>query len=132
MTEKWKQEKWAEDVWYRGKVTRRSIIGWGGGAIGAMILLPEPWREAFGAATPFKVGSEQPLSGPGAAGGKTASRSASLVKDQASTRCAAATSADVGSWSDMDVMVQVTGVHPKGVASVPYQPSTPRNVRGTW
>ena len=72
MTEKWKQEKWAEDVWYRGKVTRRSIIGWGGGAIGAMILLPEPWREAFGAATPFKVGSEQPLSGPGAAGGKTA------------------------------------------------------------
>ena len=72
MTEKWKQEKWAEDIWYRGKVTRRSIIGWGGGAIGAMMLLPEPWREAFGATTPFKVGSEQPLSGPGAAGGKTA------------------------------------------------------------
>jgi branched-chain amino acid transport system substrate-binding protein len=72
MTEKWKQEKWAEDVWYRGKVTRRSIIGWGGGAIGAMMLLPEPWREAFGAAAAFKVGSVQPLSGPGAAGGKTA------------------------------------------------------------
>jgi branched-chain amino acid transport system substrate-binding protein len=72
MSEKWKQEKWAEDVWYRGKVTRRSIIGWGGGAIGAMMLLPEPWSKAFGAAKPFKVGTEQPLSGPGAAGGKTA------------------------------------------------------------
>ena len=29
MTEKWKHEKWAEDIWYRGKVTRRSIVGWG-------------------------------------------------------------------------------------------------------
>ena len=72
MTEKWKEQKWAEDIWYRGKVTRRSIIGWGGGAIGAMMLVPAPWRAAFGAAKPFKIGSEQPLSGPGAAGGKTA------------------------------------------------------------
>jgi branched-chain amino acid transport system substrate-binding protein len=72
MTEKWKDEKWAEDIWYRGKVTRRSIIGWGGGAIGAMMLVPAPWRAAFGAAKPFIIGSEQPLSGAGAAGGKTA------------------------------------------------------------
>jgi branched-chain amino acid transport system substrate-binding protein len=72
MTEKWKHEKWAEDIWYRGKVTRRSIVGWGGGAIGAMMLVPAPWRDAFGAEKPFKVGSEQPLSGAGAAGGKTA------------------------------------------------------------
>jgi branched-chain amino acid transport system substrate-binding protein len=72
MTEKWKEEKWAEDIWYRGKVTRRRIVGWGGGAIGAMMLVPAPWRAAFGAAKAFKVGSEQPLSGPGAAGGKTA------------------------------------------------------------
>ena len=72
MTEKWKDEKWAEDIWYRGKVTRRSIVGWGGGAIGAMMLVPAPWRAAFGAAKPYKVGSEQPLSGAGAAGGKTA------------------------------------------------------------
>jgi branched-chain amino acid transport system substrate-binding protein len=72
MTEKWKDEKWAEDIWYRGKVTRRSIVGWGGGAIGAMMLVPAPWRAAFGAAAPYKVGSEQPLSGAGAAGGKTA------------------------------------------------------------
>jgi branched-chain amino acid transport system substrate-binding protein len=72
MTEKWKQEKWAEDIWYHGKLTRRCLVGWGGGAIGAMMLVPAPWRAAFGAAKPYKIGSEQPLSGPGAAGGKTA------------------------------------------------------------
>jgi branched-chain amino acid transport system substrate-binding protein len=72
MTEKWKEEKWAEDIWYRGKVTRRRIVGWGGGAIGAMMLLPAPWGSAFGQAKPYKLGSEQPLSGPGAPGGKTA------------------------------------------------------------
>jgi branched-chain amino acid transport system substrate-binding protein len=72
MTEKWKDEPWAQDYWYDGKVTRRRVIGWGGGAIGAMMLVPAPWRAAFGAAAPYKVGSEQPLSGAGAAGGKTA------------------------------------------------------------
>jgi branched-chain amino acid transport system substrate-binding protein len=72
MTEKWKEEKWAENIWYHGKVTRRRIIGWGGGAIGAVMLVPAPWGSAFGQAKPFKLGSEQPLSGPGAPGGKTA------------------------------------------------------------
>src|ERR1700683_1541364 len=72
MVEKWKDEAWANDIWYRGKVTRRSIVGWGAGAIGAAMLVPAPWRAAFGAAQPFKIGSEQPLSGAGAAGGKTA------------------------------------------------------------
>ncbi|MGH6790912.1 MAG: ABC transporter substrate-binding protein, partial [Pseudolabrys sp.] len=72
MSEKWKDEKWAEDIWYSGKTTRRTVIGWGAGAIGATILLPAPWREALGAAKPYKIGSEQPLSGPGAPGGKTA------------------------------------------------------------
>jgi len=72
VTEKWKQEKWAEGAWYSGKVTRRRLLGWGGGAIGAMMLVPAPWRAAFGAAKPYKIGSEQPLSGAGAAGGKTA------------------------------------------------------------
>jgi len=37
-----------------------------------MMLAPAPWRAAFGAANPYKIGSEQPLSGPGGAGGKTA------------------------------------------------------------
>src|SRR6201982_2880319 len=72
MTEKWKEEKWAEDIWYRGKLPRRRLVGWGGGAIGAMMLVPAPWRTAFGAAKPYKIGSEQPLSGPAPAGGKTA------------------------------------------------------------
>jgi branched-chain amino acid transport system substrate-binding protein len=72
MSEKWKDEAWAQDIWYRGKVTRRRVVGWGGGAIGAMMLVPAPWRAAFGAAKAYKVGSEQPLSGAGAAGGKTA------------------------------------------------------------
>jgi branched-chain amino acid transport system substrate-binding protein len=72
MTEKWKEEKWAEDIWYRGKTTRRRLVGWGAGAIGAAMLIPAPWRAAFGAAKPYKIGSEQPLSGAGAAGGKTA------------------------------------------------------------
>ncbi|MFZ0846579.1 MAG: ABC transporter substrate-binding protein [Pseudolabrys sp.] len=72
MTEKWKDEAWASDFWYRGKVTRRNLVGWGGGAIGAMMLVPAPWRAAFGAEKAYKIGSEQPLSGAGAAGGKTA------------------------------------------------------------
>ena len=72
MAEKWRDAPWAEDFWYRGKLTRRSLIGWGGGAIGAMMLVPAPWGSAFGAAKPYKIGSEQPLSGAGAAGGKTA------------------------------------------------------------
>src|ERR1700692_160332 len=72
MTEKWQDEKWAEDIWYRGKVTRRTLVGWGGGAIGAAMLVPAPWRAAFGAEKAFKIGSEQPLSGAVAAGGKTA------------------------------------------------------------
>jgi branched-chain amino acid transport system substrate-binding protein len=72
MTEKWKEEKWAEDIWYAGKLSRRKFVGWGGGAIGAMMLVPAPWQAAFGQAKSYKIGSEQPLSGPGAPGGKTA------------------------------------------------------------
>jgi branched-chain amino acid transport system substrate-binding protein len=72
MTEKWKDEAWAQDIWYRGKVTRRTLVGWGGGAIGAAMLVPAPWRAAFGAAAPYKIGSLQPLSGAAALGGKTA------------------------------------------------------------
>jgi branched-chain amino acid transport system substrate-binding protein len=72
MTDKWKEEKWAEDIWYGGKLSRRKFVGWGGGAIGAMMLVPAPWEAAFGQAKSYKIGSEQPLSGPGAPGGKTA------------------------------------------------------------
>src|SRR3984893_9031236 len=57
---------------YAGKITRRRLIGWGAGTLGATILIPAPWRAAFGQAKPYKVGTIQPLSGAGAAGGKTA------------------------------------------------------------
>ena len=61
--------------WYSGKVTRRRLIGYGtatAGALGATMLVPAPWREAFGQAKPYKIGTMQPLSGTAAAGGKTA------------------------------------------------------------
>jgi branched-chain amino acid transport system substrate-binding protein len=63
-----------EDSWYSGKTTRRRLIGYGSaaGALGALMLVPAPWRAAFGQAKPYKIGTLQPLSGSAAAGGKTA------------------------------------------------------------
>ncbi len=77
MSERWQDESWArtEEFWYSGKVTRRSLIGMGAaaaGALGASMLMPAPWRAAFGQAKAFKLGTLQPLSGVAAAGGKTA------------------------------------------------------------
>ena len=77
MSERWKDESWArtEEFWYSGKVTRRSLLGMGAaaaGALGASMLVPAPWRAAFGQAKAFKLGTLQPLSGVAAAGGKTA------------------------------------------------------------
>jgi hypothetical protein len=88
MTEKWKEQKWAEDIWYSGKLTRRRIVGWGGGAIGAMMLVPAPWRAAFGAEKAYKIGSEQPLSGAGAAGGCTMTCSRLACADACSRNAA--------------------------------------------
>src|SRR6516225_2217844 len=62
----------SDEFWYRGKVTRRRLVGWGAGVLGATVLVRAPWRAAFGQAKPYKLGTLQPLSGPGAAGGKTA------------------------------------------------------------
>ena len=70
-----KAKSWTEDFWYSGKVTRRRAIGYGAasaGALGATMLVPAPWRAAFGQAKPYKIGTMQPLSGAAAAGGKTA------------------------------------------------------------
>ena len=64
-----------QESWYRGKVTRRRWLGLSAaaaGAIGADMLVPSPWRAAFGQGKPFKFGTLQPLSGTAAAGGKTA------------------------------------------------------------
>jgi branched-chain amino acid transport system substrate-binding protein len=68
-----KAQDWGH--WYSSKVTRRRLIGYGtaaAGALGATMLVPAPWREAFGQAKPYKIGTMQPLSGTAAAGGKTA------------------------------------------------------------
>ena len=77
MAENWKEEKWAqaEDFWYSGKTTRRRFLGFGAaaaGALGATVAVPAWWRDAFGQAKAYKVGTLQPLSGTAAAGGKTA------------------------------------------------------------
>jgi branched-chain amino acid transport system substrate-binding protein len=75
MAERWQDEPWAKDLWWRGKTTRRSFLGVGAaaaGALGATMLVPAPWREAFGQAKSLKLGSLQPLSGTAATGGKTA------------------------------------------------------------
>src|SRR3990172_5917415 len=75
MTERWQDEEWAKDLWYSGKTTRRKFLGLGAAAAGALratLLVPPPWREAFGQAKPYKIGTLQPLSGAAAAGGKTA------------------------------------------------------------
>jgi hypothetical protein len=47
-----------EEFWYRGKVTRRRLIGYdaaGAGALGATMLVPAPWQGAFGQAKPYKI-----------------------------------------------------------------------------
>ncbi|HEY5829437.1 MAG: ABC transporter substrate-binding protein [Hyphomicrobiaceae bacterium] len=85
MSDEWKEQKWAQDSWYSGKVTRRRLLGYGAataGALGATMLVPAPWRSAFGQAKPYKIGSLQPLSGAAAAGGKTALVGVQMATDR--------------------------------------------------
>src|SRR6516225_6375155 len=75
MSGEWKEEKWAQESWYSGKVTRRRLVGYGAasaGALGASMLMPASWGAAFSDARPYKIGSLQPLTGVAASGGKTA------------------------------------------------------------
>jgi branched-chain amino acid transport system substrate-binding protein len=75
MAEHWQYEPWAKDMWWSGKTTRRRFLGFGAataGALGTTLLVPAPWREAFGQSKTYKIGTLQPLSGVAAAGGKTA------------------------------------------------------------
>jgi branched-chain amino acid transport system substrate-binding protein len=75
MAERWQDEVWTRNLWWSGKTTRRKVLGLGAaaaGALGAGMLVPAPWREAFGQAKPYKLGVMQPLTGTAAAGGKTA------------------------------------------------------------
>jgi branched-chain amino acid transport system substrate-binding protein len=75
MTDNNKREDRDETFWHDGKLTRRRLVGWStktAGALGAMMLVPAPWRAAFGEEKPYKIGSLQPLTGGAAVGGKTA------------------------------------------------------------
>src|SRR5256712_12167484 len=75
MAERWQDEPWTKDLWWSGKTTRRRFLARSAataGALGATMLVPAPWREAFGQAKPYKIGIMQPLTGVAAAGGKTA------------------------------------------------------------
>ena len=68
-------QAWRKGLWYSGKVARRRFLGLGvaaAGALGASMLVPAPWRQAFGAARPYKIGSVQPLTGAGAIAGRSA------------------------------------------------------------
>jgi branched-chain amino acid transport system substrate-binding protein len=72
MTNDWNDHEGPNEFWHSSKVTRRRLVGWGAGVLGTTMLGPAPWQAAFGQAKPYKIGTIQPLSGPGAAGGKTA------------------------------------------------------------
>jgi branched-chain amino acid transport system substrate-binding protein len=85
MAERWQDEPWAQEMWWSGKTTRRRFLGFSAaaaGALGASMLVPPPWREAFGQTRPYKVGTLQPLSGAAAAGGKTALVGVQLAVDR--------------------------------------------------
>src|SRR5437899_8049599 len=85
MAEHWQNEPWAKDMWWSGKTTRRTFLGLSAtaaGALGATILVPAPWREAFGQSKPYKIGVLQPLTGAAAAGGKTALVGTQLAADR--------------------------------------------------
>src|SRR5256885_13870612 len=85
MAERWQNEPWTKDMWWSGKTTRRRFLGLSAtaaGALGATMLVPAPWREAFGQAKPYKIGALQPLTGAAAAGGKTALVGTQLAADR--------------------------------------------------
>jgi len=82
MPSDWNDYDGSNEFWYSGKVTRRRLLGWGAGVLGATILVPAPWRAAFGQAKPYKIGTIQPLSGAGAAGGKTSLVGVEMAADR--------------------------------------------------
>src|SRR5260370_22122019 len=72
----------SHEFWYSGKVTRRRLVGWGAGVLGATILVPARWRAVFGQAKPYKIGTIQPLSGVGAVAGRTALVGVQMAADR--------------------------------------------------
>jgi branched-chain amino acid transport system substrate-binding protein len=57
---------------HRGVVTRRRMLAGSAAALGGASVSSVPWRVAFAAATPYRIGTMQPLSGAAAIIGKTA------------------------------------------------------------
>src|SRR5436309_4560882 len=87
MTGRWQDESWARSMWWSGKTTRRKFLALSStaaSALGTAMLVPAPWREAFGQARPYKIGTLQPLSGTAAAGGKTALVGVQMAVERAS------------------------------------------------
>ena len=82
MANHWDDHDGSGAFWRHGKVTRRRLVGWGAGVLGATTLAPAPWRAAFGQAKPYKIGALQPLSGAAAAGGKTALVGSQMAVDR--------------------------------------------------
>jgi branched-chain amino acid transport system substrate-binding protein len=86
MAERWQDASWGKDLWWSGKTTRRRFLGLaasGAGALGATLLVPPPWRAAFGQAKPYRIGTLQPLTGAAAAGGITALVGTQMAVDRA-------------------------------------------------
>src|ERR1700756_3258361 len=74
-----------ETFWYSGKLTRRRLVGRSAkaaGALGAMMLVPAPWRAPFRAEKPYKIGNLQAKTGGAAVGGKTASVGIQMAVDR--------------------------------------------------
>ena len=56
-----------------GVITRRRVLATSAAALGGAGVATGPWRIALGQAKkPFRIGTEQPLTGVAALGGKTA------------------------------------------------------------
>ena len=53
-------------------LTRRRLLRWSAVGSAMTVLAPTPLRYALAASTPYKIGTEQPLTGVAALGGKTA------------------------------------------------------------
>jgi branched-chain amino acid transport system substrate-binding protein len=62
--------RYSQDRITRRRLLRTAAAGTAVG-LGATALAPTPWRRAFGATKPYRFGTEQPLTGVAASGGKT-------------------------------------------------------------
>src|SRR5262249_61175940 len=63
MTDEAKTQNWSEAFWYRGKVTRRRLIGYGSaaaGALGAAMLGPAPLQARFRPAQALQISTRAP------------------------------------------------------------------------